>query len=261
MASVTQPSGIRVDNVSVAFGGVQALRDASLTVAPGSISGLIGPNGSGKTTLVNVVTGHVQPGSGSVSVDGVDLLGMKPHDRVRHGVARTFQTPRIAPESSVLENMVVGAYANSRSRLVGAVLSTGRAREEELRAQQLAADLLADFGLDDASRGKAEDTPIVSLRLMEIARAMMTSPAYLLLDEPAAGSDDATKELLAQSIENVAAAGVGVLLIEHHFAFVSRLSEHIYVLNEGGVLTEGPPQAIAEDPRVIETYLGTAHHG
>ena len=259
MSAPAIAASITVTDVSVSFGGLRALHGVSMTVPRGSVTGLIGPNGSGKSTLVNVVTGHVRPSDGAVSLEGEELSGLAPHKRVHRGLARTFQTPRVKPDSTIFENVVIGAYPSGSESLAGAVLGTRRSRRDEKAAHERAVDVLERFHLTPMMHTPASKVPIWALRIAEIARALMMQPRYVLLDEPAAGTDDETKALLEEVIRDLALSGLAVLLIEHHFAFVSRLSSQLVVLNKGEVLATGTPAEVSADPRVIETYLGVSH--
>lgn len=258
MTQHTKPAAIVVEDVDVWFGGLHALDQVSMTIPRGKVTGLIGPNGAGKSTLVNAVTGHVTPSGGKVLIDGQVVNRESVHRRAKRGVARTFQTPRLMPQGTVLDNLVIGAYATSRSGLPGCLIGTPRSAREERAAHDKAAELLDRFDLARYARSRAEETPLWALRLAEVARALMSDPSYVLLDEPAAGTDEAAHDLIETAVLELARNGIGVLLIEHHFAFVQRTSDHVVVLHDGALLVEGKPAAIAADPLVMETYLGKA---
>lgn len=247
---------IQLRDIAVSFGGVKALDGVSMDIPKGTVTGLIGPNGSGKSTMVNVVTGMVRTTAGTGTIGGEALLSRAAHRRANLGIARTFQTPRVKSLSTVRDNILVGAYSQGRSRLAGAILTTPRSRAEERAAWELTEELIERFRLREFADKRAGDVPVWALRSVEIARALMMRPQYLLLDEPAAGTDDEAKELLVSTARELAAQGLGVLLIEHHFHLVAEVCSHVIVLNKGQLLARGTPADVTSDPLVIDTYLG-----
>jgi ABC-type branched-subunit amino acid transport system ATPase component len=236
---------LATDNITKTFAGVHALSDVSLGVDEGEIVGVIGPNGSGKTTLVNVISGVIPPTSGTVSL-GEDRWERRPSHRVaRCGIARTFQTVRLFAEMTVLENVEVAATCSRKTRGVR-------------RARAATRDALATLGLEDEA-----DTVVTALsygrqRGVELARAVVGCPHFLLLDEPAAGLNDAESDDLLETLLRLRdTVGCGILLIDHDLRLIMRGTDRIHVLNEGRSLSEGTPEDVRRDPRVIAAYLGT----
>ena len=234
---------LRAEGVSLAFAGLQVLRDVDLTLAPGEVLGLIGPNGAGKTTLVNVLSGFQRPDAGTVSLDGTAVTGSSPARLARRGLGRTFQAALPFPQLSGLENVAVGAMG----------MGAGRRR-----AVTAATDVLARLDLLDLATVPASSMPPGSQRLLGVARALAIQPRYLLLDEPAAGLSEAEGEQLARILRNVLADfGCGILLIEHDMSIVMKLCPQVQVLDDGRTLRVGTPQEVQADPAVIESYLGS----
>ena len=255
--AATAGASLELDNVSKSFGGLQALRDVSFRVAPGSIHALIGPNGAGKTTLINVVTGFYRTDGGAILIDGQAANIASMHDAARRGIVRTFQTIKLFGDMTVLEHVLIGLACHSGAgfRLPGRV----QAREQAARNLAAARELIALVGLS-----RFEQTPSSALayghrRLLEIARALAVRPKVLLLDEPAAGLIAEEIASLAEIIRKLRAAGMTVLLIEHHIDLVVSISDRVTVLDYGAVIADGPPAAIQRDERVIAAYLGPFH--
>ncbi len=233
---------LAANGVTVAFGGFKALTEVTLAVSPGSVHGLIGPNGAGKTTLVNVLTGFQAPTGGQVTLGPRDVGHLPPHQLRRHGVARTFQAGRLFTGLDVLDNLAVTGVGLGHSR---------RASEAEARK------VLDWVGASDLADRPAAGLPYTDERRIGIARALMFSPAFLLLDEPAAGMSEAEAETLAGLIDRVARdLGIGVLLIEHNVGLVLSVSHHVYVLDAGQVIEEGDRNVIMSSQQVRDAYLG-----
>lgn len=250
---------IEVSNVSVRFGGVVALNGVSARIEPGSIVTVIGPNGSGKSTLFNTITGMVVPASGAVSVDGRDLAGVPTHRRIAAGIARTFQTPRFDPHVSVEEAVLCGFYPQSRCTLLAMLLRSPSVARAERSFRERGEKVLADFRLSALKHMALGELPMGQVRLVEVARAIANEPKYLLLDEPAAGLSKDEQRLLGDEIRRVAKSGVGILLVEHNFALVRALSDHVIVLDRGSLLLKGRPEELLRNQAFVDAYLGTSH--
>jgi ABC-type branched-subunit amino acid transport system ATPase component len=248
---------LQATDVTVQFGGLTALKNVSLRLTPGTVSAVIGPNGAGKTTLVNVLTGLVRPTTGRIQIDGKDLSHQKPYVRALAGIRRSYQTPRLDAEATVFESVLVGLYGESRSRLVATVLRTPGYRAEVKRLEQKAARALDKMGMSHLSGAAISSIPLWQMRLIEVVRATVAEPRFLLLDEPAAGLDEDEQEQLREAIRRIAADGTAVLLIEHNFGFVRSLATDVTVLHLGQMLAQGTMADIESNPLVVDTYLGT----
>ncbi|PTW48373.1 ABC transporter ATP-binding protein [Rhodovulum kholense] len=247
---------LSVEGLGIAFGGVRAVHDVGLTVAPGEIVSIIGPNGAGKTTLFNMISGVYLPGAGRVRLDGEDVTGMAPHLLARRGLSRTFQNLQIFPAMSVLENAATGFHLRERGALLADLLALPGARRRSAEALAGARDLLARVGLDRAADREAGELSYGALKRLEIARALATAPRLLLLDEPAAGCNAVETEEIDRLIAGMAQSGIAILLVEHDMKLVMRISTHIVVLDHGEKIAEGDPATVSRHPDVIAAYLG-----
>ncbi|HEX4327643.1 MAG TPA: ATP-binding cassette domain-containing protein, partial [Burkholderiales bacterium] len=251
-----QSRPLNVHGAALAFGGLRALDGVDLEVAPGQVHGLIGPNGSGKTTMLNVISGYYQPQAGGVTLGESPLPGNAPTRRAGFGIARTFQTPRLVGEASVLQNVMMGGTIAGRASFVEAMLCLPRQLRDERELTQRARIALRVVGLEDLADVRADRLQHSELRFMEIARALMLRPCLLLLDEPAAGLSTEEILRLGALIKAISAQGTGVLLVEHHADLIFDICDHVTVLNLGRVLAHGTPAEIRVHQEVVSAYLG-----
>lgn len=251
---------LRVSQVGKAFGGVQALKDVSITLNRGEIYGLIGPNGAGKTTLFNCLTGLYVPDSGEFVFDDQPLISSAPDKTVRQGVARTFQNIRLFANMTALENVMVGRHARLRSNIISDILRTPFNRREEQTTEDQALQLMRYVGIAHRAHDLAKHLSYGDQRRLEIARALATQPKLLCLDEPAAGMNANETDGLRQLIEMIRLDGISVLLIEHDVQLVMGLCDRIAVLDYGELICEDIPSVVQKHPRVIEAYLGSGAH-
>ncbi|MET0679693.1 MAG: branched-chain amino acid ABC transporter ATP-binding protein/permease [Burkholderiales bacterium] len=259
-AGATRVPLLEVDRVTVRFGGLTALKDVGLTVNPGEIVGLIGPNGAGKTTLFNAVTGLYRAAGGTIRFEGHDIGRVAAHERTRLGLARTFQSPELFRELSVLDNVLVGAHTMKWPGLFATVLATPVTRATEAAQRARARELAAFAGLAQWTDRRAEGLSFGHQRMLEIARALAAEPKLLLLDEPAAGLTSAEALFLMDLVRRIRAElGISVLLIAHTMRVVMGLSDRIVVLDHGERIAEGSPAEVRANADVIRAYLGTQH--
>ncbi len=243
-------------DVVLTFGAVRAIDGAGLSVRPGQVHGLIGPNGSGKTTMLNVISGYYAPSAGTIVLGGKPLEQGQPETRAGHGIARTFQTPRIVGEASVLDNVMIGGTTNGTAGFVSLLLGLPAAHADEAKLRASAMAALQVIGLESLADVRADRLQHSELRFIEIARALMLRPAFLLLDEPAAGLSMQEIERLGRLIKAIAHNGTGVLLVEHHADLIFDICDEVTVLNLGRVLAHGTPAEIRVDKEVVSAYLG-----
>ena len=252
---------LRLEDLSRSFGGVHAVRGLSLGFERGAIQSIIGPNGAGKTTLFNLITGVLAPSGGRIRFAERDITDLAPFERSHLGIARTFQNLQVFFNMTVRENVLVGRHRHLERGLLAALLRLPRMRRADARARAQADAILADVGLHGQGDLPADRLPYGALRRLEIARALASEPALLLLDEPAAGCNARETAEVDALIQRVAAHGVTVILVEHDMRLVMNLSDRIVVLDQGRLLAEGSAAEIRRHPEVIAAYLGSRAAG
>lgn len=248
---------LKVDDISMVFGGLRAVSNLTMHINEGELVGLIGPNGAGKTTAFNMITGVYTPSEGSIYFNGKKSSGKKSYQVTQMGMARTFQNIRLFSELSVIDNVKIAYNMHVTYNLFDAIMRGGRYLSEEEYITQKAMELLKIFHLEGEAYEKAKNLPYGKQRRLEIARALATEPKLLLLDEPAAGMNPQETQELMEMIRWIRKEfKLAILLIEHDMGLVMGVCERIYVLEYGMLIAEGTPEEIKNNSRVIEAYLG-----
>jgi len=256
LQSVQRRGSLILDGVVLSFGGVRAVDGVNLEILPGEIHGLIGPNGSGKTTILNIISGYYRPEAGSVRLGGAALERRSTVVRAGSGIARTFQTPRVVGEATVLQNVLIGGTIRGRASFIETLFSLSRHRQDEERSRAEGLLALRAVGLSGLADVRADRLQHSELRFIEIARALMGRPSILLLDEPAAGLSADEIKRLGQLVKQVSQCGTAVLVVEHHADLIFDICNRVTVLNLGQVLAKGTPAEIRVHKEVVSAYLG-----
>jgi branched-chain amino acid transport system ATP-binding protein len=252
-------SFLKIDGLSLAFAGVQALDQVSLEADEGAFVAIIGPNGAGKTSLFNCISGIYHPQKGRIRLGGRDLIGMAPHVIAGLGVARMFQNLALFENLTVLDNILVGRHHLFKSGVVGSLLWLPSARREEVAHRAKVEEIIEFLNLERFRKTPVQILPYGVRKRVELGRALAMEPRLLLLDEPTAGlNQEETEDMARYLLDIQEELGVTQVLIEHELRFVMDLSDHITVLDFGKKIAEGEPEAVAEHPAVIEAYLGNA---
>jgi branched-chain amino acid transport system ATP-binding protein/branched-chain amino acid transport system permease protein len=257
VAPVRRKLWVEVRGVSVAFGGTIAVDDVSVGFGTGEVVGLVGPNGAGKTTLLNAVTGDVRA-TGSIRLGDEEILGTAPQALVRAGIGRTFQSPRVIPELTLLENVMLGGDGSGKVGWFRQSILSPAARAQAVAARERATTLLRELSLGTRATRLAGEAPYGVLRLVEIARNLMLDPAFLLLDEPGAGLTEFEREEVAATIRALSTRDLGVVLVDHNLSLINAACDRVYVLDSGHVIAEGAPAEVFTRQHVITAYLGVS---
>lgn len=248
---------LKATKLSKVFGGLRAVSNFEVDIAPGELVGLIGPNGAGKTTAFNLLTGVYEPTEGEIEFDGKSVVGLKPYQITQRGIARTFQNIRLFADLTVLDNVKIAYHFHVKYGLFASFFRVGGYHAEEAEIEEKAIRFLEIFQLADKKDEIAKNLPYGEQRRLEIARALAAQPKLLLLDEPAAGMNPQETQQLMEMIRWIKKEfNLTILLIEHDMSLVMGVCERIYVLDYGSIIAHGTPQEIKNNPRVIEAYLG-----
>jgi branched-chain amino acid transport system ATP-binding protein len=247
---------LSVRNLVKSFGGLKAINDVSFDAAPHQVTALIGPNGAGKTTVFNLVTNILSRDAGTVTFAGRDLASLSPVKIARSGLIRTFQSARVFPGMSAIENVMVGGHRLGRHSFSSQALWLGGARDEERKLRRRAEEMLELVGLSSFAQTHATELPMGAQKLLEVVRALMAQPKLLCLDEPAAGLNDTETEGLANLLRAIRSLGIPVLVVEHNMSLVMNVADRVVVIDSGAIIATGTPKEVQNNSRVIEAYLG-----
>lgn len=247
---------LRINDISISFGGLQALSEININADKNTVHGIIGPNGAGKTTLFNIITGMYKPDTGSIFMEEHDMTGIKPYQLVPLGIARTFQNIRIFHKMTVLENVLIGQHVHTPTPVLSILVKGKKAQNAEKEAREKAMRALEVMGLEDNADEIVTNLPYGKQRLVEFARALAAEPKIILLDEPAAGMNPTEKTNLLDIITKLRAQGYTFILIDHDMKLVMNICDKISVLDHGKVISQGKPEEVRNNPDVISAYLG-----
>ncbi|MDQ2852612.1 MAG: ABC transporter ATP-binding protein [Actinomycetota bacterium] len=247
---------LKVRDLCISFGGVQAVNHCTFVVPETTAVGLIGPNGAGKSTTIDLISGFKAADSGHVDFRGQELIGMKPHEISKLGIVRTFQSPREWPSLSVLDNVLIGTRGFDRESLLGGMFATGRQRRAEKESLQHARDLLEDFGLTPLKNDAAGSLSGGQKRLVEFARIAAASPSLVILDEPMGGVNPVLGERIGKAVRALIEQGSSVIVVEHNLRFIEDYCDLVVVMDQGAVIAEGPYESLRDNPQVVTAYLG-----
>ena len=247
---------LEVKDLTIRFGGLVAVNRVSFKVEAGMIKALIGPNGAGKTTLFNLISGFIQPESGTITFSQKSIYGLKPYEIAEKGLARTFQHVKLFSKMTSLENIMIGRHLHSRAEFISGMLSLPWTKKEERAIVEKAMDIMSFLGIADLAGIEATSLAYGQQRIVELGRALACEPKLLLLDEPAAGLNMRETSEMAELISRIRKTGVTVLIVEHDMSLVMNISDEIIVLSYGQKIADAAPLAIQKNPEVIRVYLG-----
>lgn len=249
---------LEVEGLVRHFGGLAAVRGVDFSVRRGQIKALIGPNGAGKTVTFNAVSGIVQPTAGRITLHGKDVTNLPVHERARMGLGRTFQVIQLFGQLTVFDNLLVATHVHNPTHLASNIFATDRSIRAEIENRERVREVIREMGLEEVAHRRVSDLPFGLLRVTEIARALVTDFPLIMLDEAASGLDNTETDRLRDLLLFVRDLGVTLLVIEHDVRLVTSISDYMYVLDRGMLISEGPPERVKSDPAVIAAYLGGA---